>query len=207
MTSNVAAILQSGNLFVYTMHNPVMFIDPSGLAVVLTGSAQEKADFVAALQATTSHHLSIATNCSGQSVLHVSQMCMDDVLGSGMPWITTGNSLIGNLNSLTSLNLSELFALASPSSGVEGDQAVFTSDGWRAINLPGDIFPSLNAAAQALFALYDKNDWNEWGAWIFRISGFTGTRNSPGNSISGYVYHVYQEKVPPTDCPKPLDDA
>jgi len=31
MTSNVAAVLQSGNLFVYTMHNPVRFIDPTGL--------------------------------------------------------------------------------------------------------------------------------------------------------------------------------
>ena len=32
MTSSTAAILQSGNLFVYTMHNPVKFVDPSGLA-------------------------------------------------------------------------------------------------------------------------------------------------------------------------------
>ena len=32
MTSNTAAVLQSGNLFVYVMHNPVMFIDPSGLS-------------------------------------------------------------------------------------------------------------------------------------------------------------------------------
>ena len=31
MTSNTAAVLQSGNLFVYTMHNPVRFIDPTGL--------------------------------------------------------------------------------------------------------------------------------------------------------------------------------
>jgi len=34
MMSSAAAIVQSGNLFMYVMHNPVRFVDPWGLALV-----------------------------------------------------------------------------------------------------------------------------------------------------------------------------
>jgi len=42
MQSSTAAILQAGNLYMYVMHNPVRFVDPSGLAAIIPNSNLSK---------------------------------------------------------------------------------------------------------------------------------------------------------------------
>jgi len=58
----------------------------------------------------------------------------------------------------------------------------------QATHQPGDLFPTSTDAALALFLMYNPGDWYEWGAWIHRVTGITGTRNSPGQIFSGYTF-------------------
>ena len=51
MMPNTHAMLQSGNLFLYTMHNPIAFLDPSGLNAILltdTGSFYKRGPYTQA---------------------------------------------------------------------------------------------------------------------------------------------------------------
>ena len=58
MLSSTAAILQSGNLYVYTINNPIMWNDPSGRVIVLAGNADQRRDTLAGLQSLTRDRLS-----------------------------------------------------------------------------------------------------------------------------------------------------
>ena len=61
---NPWAIAQSGNLFLYCVHNPVRFIDPSGLEILLAGTADEQRILLSYLQQLTDHTLDITVQGS-----------------------------------------------------------------------------------------------------------------------------------------------
>ena len=52
-------ILQAGNLFVFAVNNPVMWIDPSGLVIELSGTAAQQQTMLSYLQKLTDHQLGI----------------------------------------------------------------------------------------------------------------------------------------------------
>jgi len=53
------AIMQAGNLFVYTANNPVMFIDPSGLVLRISGTVEERDAILADLNSLTRDNLEL----------------------------------------------------------------------------------------------------------------------------------------------------
>ena len=58
MQSSTAAILQSANLFVYVINNPIMWIDPTGRVIQLAGTDEERQQLLGYLQTLTDHRLS-----------------------------------------------------------------------------------------------------------------------------------------------------
>ena len=62
MQSSTAAILQSANLFVFCINNPVRWIDPSGLRIELSGTEEERQQLLGYLQTLTDHQLSADAN-------------------------------------------------------------------------------------------------------------------------------------------------
>ena len=57
MIPNPHAIMQAGNLFVYTVNNPIRWIDPSGLEIVLAGMEEQQIVMLSYLQMLTDHQL------------------------------------------------------------------------------------------------------------------------------------------------------
>jgi len=57
MQGSTNAILQSGNLFTFAIHNPIMWADPSGLVIQLSGTTEEKRTMMEYLQQLTDHRL------------------------------------------------------------------------------------------------------------------------------------------------------
>gem|GEM_PF-2575922 len=57
MQNCVLSMLQAGNLFLYTLNNPLKWIDPSGLVIQLTGSHAERNTMLNYLQQLTNHIL------------------------------------------------------------------------------------------------------------------------------------------------------
>jgi len=106
---------------------------------------------------------------------------MDDVLGSGMPWITTGNSFIGNLNSLTSINLSvgpsglggSGMTLNAPS-GADGYPSGPAFSELRTGMTIKDVFSVFGFACKHTaihmwaVVFHPLSRYNEWGAWLLR---------------------------------------
>jgi len=59
---SVHAILQSGNLFVFGINNPVMWADPSGLEIVLAGTDAEKREMLNIMRGLTNYDLAFDEN-------------------------------------------------------------------------------------------------------------------------------------------------
>jgi len=59
MQNNVASIMQAGNLFVYAINNPIMWIDPSGLKIRVHGTAEQRQTVLSYAQMLTDHSLAI----------------------------------------------------------------------------------------------------------------------------------------------------
>ena len=57
MVPNVWAIMQAGNLFVFCVNNPVMWIDPSGRTIILSGSEEDRVIILDNLNELTDHTL------------------------------------------------------------------------------------------------------------------------------------------------------
>jgi len=59
MQSSNYAILQVGNLFAYTMNNPIMWVDPTGMVIELAGNWNQQQTLLSYLQMLTDHRLRI----------------------------------------------------------------------------------------------------------------------------------------------------
>ncbi|MCL2388572.1 MAG: M91 family zinc metallopeptidase, partial [Defluviitaleaceae bacterium] len=57
LQGSVANILQAGNLFVFCINNPVMWVDPSGLVIQLAGTAEQRETILSYMQTLTDHRL------------------------------------------------------------------------------------------------------------------------------------------------------
>jgi len=57
MRGSNAAILQSGNLFLYVMNNPIMWVDPWGLKVKLEGTEEQRETMLELMQEITDYTL------------------------------------------------------------------------------------------------------------------------------------------------------
>jgi len=55
-------ITQAGNLYMFVMHNPVMWVDPSGLIIELAGTSEEREIILSYLRRITHHELRVDSN-------------------------------------------------------------------------------------------------------------------------------------------------
>lgn len=91
---NPWAIIQSGNLFTYCMHNPVMWVDPSGMVIEIAGSDRTRATVLQYLQLLTNHTLQFDSN----GIVSIYQWADKDFhLANNVPWLEAGNNLIVRL--------------------------------------------------------------------------------------------------------------
>jgi len=68
MQSSNYAILQAGNLFAYTINNPIRWIDPSGIVIELWGDSSYRLGLFQLLERLTRDHLSFTIHSSGSGV-------------------------------------------------------------------------------------------------------------------------------------------
>jgi len=79
MQSSTNAILQAGNLYVYTINNPVRWIDPTGLVIQLSRNENERMNTLSYLQMLTRDELSVSVEQGrfGRNTYTVSYTPMD----------------------------------------------------------------------------------------------------------------------------------
>jgi len=97
MQSSVAAIMQSSNLFVFAVNNPVMWIDPSGRYIVLPTNRRDRDTILNSLQKLTDHSLSATqVNLHGNNVYRLTVGAIpNDARGR----LRHGNALINRMAS------------------------------------------------------------------------------------------------------------
>jgi len=97
MANNVAAVMQSSNLFVYTINNPVKWVDPSGLLIRLPANAQERETVMRYMQSLTNHHLFQYRGESGDFYLSYLTIRREDLAGTNQAWLGYGNHLVSRM--------------------------------------------------------------------------------------------------------------
>jgi len=78
-------ILQAGNLYMYCVHNPVRWIDPTGLVIQLVGSQEDRELILSHLQLLTNHTLTF----NSDGVVSISSFATGDAIT-----LASGNALI-----------------------------------------------------------------------------------------------------------------
>jgi len=99
MQNCVLSIMQAGNLYMYTIHNPVRFIDPSGLQLVLSNNEAEREEQLRLLQMLTDDPLTVRRTgnwLSGIFIPRVWEVNINKTKGAGSE-LSAGTALIRSL--------------------------------------------------------------------------------------------------------------
>ena len=185
MTSSVAAILQSGNLFTFVMNNPVGFIDPSGLravainpligGVVTSGERQPHPMSAAASRA--------ATGGSSTSTIGITNN------HSSVSWTFSGNSVYKDISAVN----------APVPLGATWDicwGSTYVSPNMHSIDLTSLVLPTLDVAVQVWSVAHHPFTQNvEFAALILRNRD-TGQYSFTRSNVGGFVGGGYAVDFP-----------
>ena len=90
------SILQAGNLFVFAINNPVMFIDPTGLIIEIAGTAAQRDVIMRDLRQLTHDTLSW-TACTVRSDIWIVGHTPSDNWAVGTSYLSSGTELVRRL--------------------------------------------------------------------------------------------------------------
>jgi len=93
MQDNIASIMQAGNLYVYTVNNPIIWIDPSGRVIELPGNRDQRNTILRQMQMLTNHELR-AVQVDDSWHLAATLADRNLVESDGGTWLSHGNELI-----------------------------------------------------------------------------------------------------------------
>ena len=110
------SIMQAGNLYMFAVHNPAMWIDPTGLRIQLVGTDEEKYLMYRYMQQLTNHSLHVGDD----GFVTISREADRELIEMrGGIWLEQGNALIERIIASNLLVTVELFS---------GDRSFFWGD-------------------------------------------------------------------------------
>jgi len=183
MQNGCCAIMQSGNLYMYVMHNPVRWVDPSGRAAddppLVKSPGGGGTRFWPSGQASTINPpkviLRYIIEKNNGTLIWNSSTQTATVYIPGHRAIEIGGTMMNNRLVVYSSILMDSFGLTRE----------------QALHMPGDIFSSMDSAALALYLMYNSDDQYEWGAWIYSVTVFDGNMSMPHPNASGHLGYTF----------------